>query len=428
MINSLLKTAIIVQVNCPSLIPYDISEMKGLAKTAGYNINDIITQKLDHINPKFFLGRGKVEIINQGIDNFFLNQYHGGSQLESENSEDSEEFLEENGNPFEEYENKEDDIEFDFPEKVHKRKDITIIFNNRLGNMHRLNLTKIWDVNVVDRDELVLEIFERHAQTHESKLQIELARLNLETNIIKKELGQHLEEKQGRDFKGKGRKGWEPKMMAYRGRKKKIRDELKVISKRRNLRRKGRSKFFNVGLIGYTNAGKSTILNKLANSRFETAQQEFTTITPVSRKVVFPSYKENGQWDGQELIITDSVGFIMDMSPALINAFLSTLEELQFSDLLLLIIDISEPNFVTILEKIKTTFTIMAQINIMEIPRLLVLNKIDKLSEELLQKRVEKIREIYPEIPNVAISALDKTGFDKISEIIIDFKQQKKYH
>ncbi len=428
MINSSLKTAIIVQVNCPSLIPYDINEMKGLAKTAGYNIFNIIIQKLEHISPKFFLGKGKVESINIGIDNFFYNRHqYQQKHHRGESLLESEEF-DENGNPFEEYENKEDDIEFDFPETVHKRKDITIIFNNRLGNMHRLNLTKIWDVNVVDRDELVLEIFERHAQTHESKLQIELARLNLETNIIKKELGQHLEEKQGRDFKGKGRKGWEPKMMAYRGRKKKIRDELKIISKRRNLRRKGRSKFFNVGLIGYTNAGKSTVLNKLAKSRFETAQQEFTTITPVSRKVVFPSYKENGQWDGQELIITDSVGFIMDMSPALINAFLSTLEELQFSDLLLLIIDISEPNFVTILEKIKTTFTIMAQINVMEIPRLLVLNKIDKLSEDLLQKRVEKIREIYPEIPNVSISALDKTGFNKISEIIIDFKQQKKYH
>jgi len=294
--------------------------------------------------------------------------------------------------------------------------------------MHRLNLSKVWDLKVIDRDELVLEIFEKHAQTHESKLQIELARLNLETNIIKKELGQHLEEKQGRDFKGKGQKGWEPTMQAYRGRKKKIRDELKVISKRRNLRRKGRSKFFNVGMIGYTNAGKSTIVNQLAKSQFETAQQEFTTIFPVSRKVVFPYFDENGRWDGQEIIITDSVGFIMDMSPALINAFLSTLEELQFSDLLLLIIDISEPIFETILEKIRTTFTIMAQIEVMELPRVLVLNKIDELSEEFLQKRVKKIREIYPEIPNVSISALDKTGFDKISEIIIDFKQQKKYH
>ena len=425
MINSLLKTAIIIQVNCPSLIPYDINEMKGLAKTAGYNINNIITQNLEHISAKFFLGKGKVELINARIDNFFHNHPPVENILESE---ELEEFQEENGNPFEEYENKEDDIELDFPETVHKRKDITIIFNNRLGNMHRLNLSKVWDLKVIDRDELVLEIFEKHAQTHESKLQIELARLNLETNIIKKELGQHLEEKQGRDFKGKGRKGWEPKMQAYRGRKKKIRDELKVISKRRNLRRKARTKFFNVGLIGYTNAGKSTIVNQLAKSRFETAQQEFTTITPVSRKVVFPSYKENGQWDGQEIIVTDSVGFIMDMSPALINAFLSTLEELQFSDLLLLIIDISEPNFVTILEKIRTTFTIMAQINVMEIPRVLVLNKIDELSEEFLQKRVKKICEIYPEIPNVSISALEKTGFDKISEIVIDFKQQKKYH
>ncbi|MHA1767895.1 MAG: GTPase, partial [Promethearchaeota archaeon] len=312
MINSLLKTAIIIQVNCPSLISYDINEMKGLAKTAGYNVCNIISQKLDHINPKFFLGRGKVELINSGIENFFNNFHRFHSLL---NSEELEEFNEENSNPFKEYENQDDNIEFEFPETVHKRKDITIIFNNRLGNMHRLNLSKVWDLKVIDRDELVLEIFEKHAQTHESKLQIELARLNLETNIIKKELGQHLEEKQGRDFKGKGRKGWEPKMRAFRGRKKKIRDELQIISKRRNLRRKARTKFFNVGLIGYTNAGKSTILNKLSKSRFETAQQEFTTVSPVSRKVVFPFFKENGDWNGQEIILTDSVGFIMDMSP-----------------------------------------------------------------------------------------------------------------
>ena len=181
MINSLLKTAIIIQVNCPSLFPYDINEMKGLAKTAGYNIYHIITQKLEHINPKFFLGKGKVELINIGIENFFYNHHQNHHHVEE--ILESEEF-DENGNPFEEYENKEDNIEFDFPETVNKRKDITIIFNNRLGNMHRLNLTKIWGVDVVDRDELVLEIFERHAQTHESKLQIELARLNLETNII----------------------------------------------------------------------------------------------------------------------------------------------------------------------------------------------------------------------------------------------------
>ena len=107
MINSLLKTAIIIQVNCPSVFPYDINEMKGLAKTAGYNINNIITQKLEHISPKFFLGKGKVDIINTGIDSFFYNQHHAQKNSESE---ELEELIDENGNPFEEYENKEEEI------------------------------------------------------------------------------------------------------------------------------------------------------------------------------------------------------------------------------------------------------------------------------------------------------------------------------
>lgn len=336
--------------------------------------------------------------------------------------------IKEKFNPFEDYGDEDFNsniYEFDFPETIHNRKDITIIFNNRLGNMQRLNLTKAWDVKVIDRDEIVLEIFEQHAQTYESKLQIELARLNLETNIIKKELGQHLDEKQGRDFKGKGRKGWEPAMRAFRGRKKKIRDELEKISKRRHIRRKARTKFFNVGLIGYTNAGKSTILNKLSKSKLKTAQQEFTTVSPTSRKVVFPSYDENGLWNSQEIILTDSVGFIMDMSALLINAFLSTLEELQFSDLLLLVLDISEPDFEILLEKIKTTFSILIQINVMEIPRIFVFNKNDKLSEEKLRDRVRKIQEAYPDIPYVSISALNKTGFEKLGNLILDFKQKK---
>ena len=425
------RPALVIQVFHPNLIEYNTPEILGLLSTAGYTNTAVITQNLSKINPKFFLGKGKVDLVEDALDTHF--NYGNKEKTLSPQIDDfpSEEPWNQASNESQDAEMEENSlhqdifIDLNLPDSLRTRRDLTVIFNNRLSYMQMLNLGRVWDTKVIDRDELVLEIFEKHARTRESKLQIELARLTLQTNIVKKEMGTHLQEKQGRGFMGKGLAAWEPKMRAFRGKRKKIQDELNRISQGRHLRRKSRSKFFNCGIIGYTNAGKSTLLNSLAKTKLETANQEFTTVGTTSRKVTFPKFDKYGQWCGEEVIISDSVGFISDMSNLLIDAFLSTLEELQFANLLIIVLDLAEAKFSRILTKINATFAIIDKLKIGKIPALFVFNKVDLISSEIMEERTNRIHQMYPDIPHVQISALEKSGLKALAEYILSFKHEK---
>ena len=188
------------------------------------------------------------------------------------------------------------------------------------------------------------------------------------------------------------------------------------------MRRKERSKFFNVGIIGYTNAGKTTLLNTMAKKNLETANQVFTTTGTASRKVVLPQFDENGTFHKEEFIITDSVGFVYDISPLFIKAFLSTLEELQFSDLLLIVIDIADKNIDRIPGKIQTTFQVIEQIQAMQIPKLVLFNKADLLDNIELEERVRYGKTMIGDNASLVISAKNKSGFEALLQYILDSK------
>lgn len=402
--------------------------MEGLVESAGYILCGHITQTVGQINPTYFLGKGKFKEIQNFLDQHFGN--FEKNRVKEEGALD-EDYLFGNYTLEKEAEyagNSEDKGTFEvtFPSELVERSQLTIIFNNRLSFSQISTLAKQFGVIVKDRDDIILEIFELNARTRESKLQIELARMALQTNIIKKEFGTHLSEKQGRDFMGKGLRGWEPQLRAYRRRKKKIQEELKKIAEQRSLRRKRRQKMFNVGVVGYTNAGKSTIMNTLARTSLETEDHEFTTISPVSRKVTFPEFDSNGYWAGDDIIMTDSVGFIMDMSPMLIDAFLSTLEELQFSDMLLILVD-SADDLPLIEMKIQTTLSILQRIHINELPRLFLMNKIDLLSDDEVKTRLKNLRCLYPDEKWFPVSAKNKSSLENVIKALRSYKKKHFY-
>lgn len=447
------KYAIIIQVLHNSLKDYDADEMDGLVRTAGYKVCVHITQHVNHVNATFLVGKGKANGIKEYLDLFFNKKGRHIKSIKSNSSLNydmiypdltpeelaSVKSLENAEPPFTNEEedtadlvneiipNNDDFVDLKLAEDIEDNRDLTIIFNNRLGNMQILNLEKFWKVRVLDRDAIVLEIFEKNARSRESILEVELAKIGLQTSRIKKEFGRMKQEHQGVAFgmgAGKGMAGWVPVQRAFTTRRKKITDELEEIRNNRNLRRKTRSKFFNIGIMGYTNAGKTTLLNSLAKQKLETNNQEFTTVSTASRKVVFPWYDEFGVFHREEMIFTDSVGFVYDISPQFIHAFLSTLEELQFSDLLTIVVDIADPKFERLKTKIETTFQVIEQIGASNIPRVIVFNKSDLLDPQELIDRVNITKTYFPDTPTTIISAKNKLGYEELIRIFLEFKSK----
>jgi len=247
----------------------------------------------------------------------------------------------------------------------------------------------------------------------------------METSLIKKELGQHLNEHQGMGFMGAGMPGYAQMQKAYTNRKKKILEEIEQIRKSRTIRRKKRANFCNVGIIGYTNAGKTTFLNSMAKQALQTADQEFTTVSTASRKVVFPCFTPEGIFQPNEFIFTDSVGFVYDISSILLDAFLSTLEELQFSDILLILVDISDtPD--RIQEKLSTSLKVISRIGGDAIPRVFVFNKVDRMSDSeltVLPIELSFLNNLIDKSPYFIISAQKKQGYQALIDYLIQFKR-----
>ena len=206
---------------------------------------------------------------------------------------------------------------------------------NRLKPKQIRNLSGFLKTKVIDRDLLILEIFEAHATTREAKIQIKLARIYLEASRKQKELSAKLvTERQGRDFMGKGYGAFDAYRRSFREQKRILIQELEAIRKQRELRRKARTNTYNISIVGYTNAGKTTLLNTMKGLELETKDSPFTTVSTTTRNLTV---------NGEDMTISDSVGFVFDIPHEIIEAFLSTLEEVTFSDCIVLVMDISDP-------------------------------------------------------------------------------------
>ena len=274
-----------------------------------------------------------------------------------------------------------------------------IIFNKDLIASQERNLEKILKYPVIDRSRLILDIFARRAQTNSGKLQVELAQLkHLSTRLIRG--WTHLErQKGGIGLRGPGEKQLETDRRLLQERIRSIELKLKKIHTQRKTNRKSRNKVMkNVALVGYTNAGKSTLFNSLSNSKTFVADKMFATLDPIFRPI---SISKN-----RRVVISDTVGFIRELPSELIEAFLSTLEEVSDADLLIHVLDSSD-RFMH--QNKQSVESILKQIGADQIPTIYAYNKIDLVKKGL---------DLLNTYQHIEVSAKEGIGTEKLIESI----------
>ena len=281
----------------------------------------------------------------------------------------------------------------------------------------------------MDRIDLILEIFSQHAGTRESRLQIELAQLNHELIFIKEKI-HFLKQGEQPGFHGPGRYPYSVYKRDLMRQASRIKKELRKIKNRRTLYRQARKKknYYLVTLVGYTNAGKSTLLNALCNANVPTSEKMFTTLGTYTRELPIQKYLSSDDVGIEKtnsklkILVTDTVGFIYDLPDFLLNAFLSTLEEVRFSDMLLIVLDVTD-SLDTITRKLRTTLNVLAYLDAEEIPKIAVLNKMDKVSFQKIEQ-VKTILSTYFKVV-IPVSALNRQNLSLLVKNICDFLFQK---
>ncbi len=276
----------------------------------------------------------------------------------------------------------------------------TVIVNDRLTPRQNVNLEAELGVKVIDRMQLILDIFAMRARSHEGKLQVHLAQLKY---MLPRLVGQGVmlsRQAGGIGSRGPGESQLELNRRSIRNQISDIERQLKIVEKNRETGREKRteSQVFKIGLIGYTNAGKSTIMNVLTNDKQYEADELFATLDATTKQI----YLQN-QF---QVTLTDTVGFIQNLPTELVAAFKSTLEESRHVDLLLHVIDASDPNHA---EHEKVVLNLLKKLDMLDIPRLAVYNKMD-VAEHFAATA----------FPNVRISARDKDARSLLRRLIIN--------
>ncbi len=337
-----------------------LEELSYLAKTAGTRVVGTLTQRLDMPSSTYYVGKGKIaELINLR-----------------------------------------EPTQYD-----------TVVFDDELSPRQQRNLEEILGVKVIDRTALILDIFARKARTHEGKLQVELAQHQY---VLPRLIGQwsHLERLGGGiGTRGPGESQLETDRRLIHKRIGLLEQKIESVRKHRALYRTRRKETGTpvVALVGYTNAGKSTLFNTLSRADVDTENRLFSTLDPVTRRVALPT--------GQQFLVTDTVGFIHKLPPSIVAAFRATLEELDEADLLLHIVDITHKNAAN---QCLTVESILRELNLESKPTMTVFNKLDQaLGSELELKALTTIPHfegevVLPTEGAALISAAKGWGMDEL--------------
>jgi len=341
----------------------DISEIKDLANSLNYNIIKTFIQNRDNPDVNSYVGSGKIEEINEFIKN--------------------------------------------------SEKEISlIIVDGELKPSQWFNLEKKLDKNVYDRVRLILAIFEERAERREAKLQVKLAQLHYERPFV-------------RELIHRSRSGEHPGFMAggeyqvddyyemIKKQMKKTKEELENIRDQRELRRRHRhiGGFYLVSLAGYTNAGKSSLLNIFSKEKVKVENKLFSTLSTTTRKI-------NNKH--VPILLTDTVGFIKNLPAFVIDAFHSTLEEIELADVVLLITDVSEEKDI-IINKLKVSLNELVELGVVS-PILIILNKTDLISIEELDNKIKYLNDsgLVENKKFIAVSAKNHFNIDKLLDMIYE--------
>lgn len=347
-----------------------IRELEGLVKTLDGKIIGKLLQKRDVPEPATFIGKGKAYQLMELVD---------GTKAD------------------------------------------TVIFDSDLTPAQISNLEDITNATVLDRTDLILSIFEQRAKTKQAKLQVELAVLEHELPRIYGQKGKALSRiGGGMKTKGAGEKLGEIKIRRIKERIAKIKKELKHIKRQREEQRKWRNRDSNilkVSLVGYTNAGKSTLLKRLTKRDTYISNKLFATLDTKTSFVNFPDI-------GKKAVITDTVGFVKNLPETLLDALMTTLDELKDADIILHVVDVSDENWT---DKINHVEDILKKLKVNDKPSVLVLNKIDMVvpSLEYVEDRDESMLTAGRE--SVIVSAEKGWNIDKLRDILKKHALRKSY-
>ncbi|MCS7280090.1 MAG: GTPase HflX [Desulfobacterota bacterium] len=365
-----LETCVIVSIAIPKFkkdIEEHLSEMKSLCEAAGLTVLDTFIQKPRKIHPGYIVGKGKMEEI-------IMRSTSMGADM--------------------------------------------LVFDEELSPVQLKNISALTDLKVIDRNQLILDIFATKAKTKEAKIQVELAQLRYIFPRLSEKNTAFSRLTGGIGGRGPGETKLEIDRRRIRDRIVLLERKLEEIKRVRETKRVRRmeSPIPSISIVGYANSGKSSLLNLLTKSKVDVDRRPFSTLSPTTRTVKYPERKN--------IIISDTVGLIRNLPETLFDAFLSTFEELKYSDLLIHLVDISDED---VEEKISSVEKILERLGLKEKKRLIVFNKIDKLSD--LHK--DYLKNMEKRYNAISISCMDQTNIDilvkRIEELLLNENHHIRY-